>query len=201
MRFGFLIMPTINQIKQLREETGVSITECKKALEAANGDFEKAKEMLRKWGRELAGKKAAREASQGIIESYIHPNKKIGVLVEMRCESDFVARSADFQNLAHEICLQIAAMNPLFLKEEDIPDEFIDGEKKIYQEQLKNSGKPEKIVNQIIEGKLKKYKEQISLTSQVWIKDQEKTIKDLIDSYIAKLEENILITRFIRYEI
>jgi len=194
-------MTNIDQVKQLRQETGVSITECMKALETANGDFEKAKEMLRKWGRELAGKKAAREANQGIIESYIHPNKKVGVLVEMRCESDFVARSADFQNLAHEICLQIAAMNPLFLKEEDIPDEFIDGEKKIYQEQLKNSGKPEKIVNQIIEGKLKKYKEQVSLMSQSWIKDEEKTIKDLVDGYIVKIGENIFVKRFIRYEI
>lgn len=194
-------MININQIKQLRQETGVSIIECKKALQETNDDFEKAKGLLRQWGRELAGKKSEREAGEGIIESYIHPNKKIGVLVDLRCESDFVAKSADFQKLAHELCLQIAAMSPLFLREEDIPEEFINGEKKIYKKQFKNSGKPEKIINQIIEGKLKKYKEQISLLSQPWIKDEEKTIKDLIDSYIAKLGENIIVKRFIKYDI
>ncbi len=194
-------MISIDQVKQLRQETGVSVIECKKALQETKGDFEKAKELLRKWGRELAGKKSEREAGEGIIESYIHPNKKVGVLVDIRCESDFVARSADFQKLAHELCLQIAAMSPLFLKEEDIPEEFIDGEKKIYKEQFKNSGKPEKIIGQIIEGKLKKYKEEISLTSQPWIKDEEKTIKDLINEYVAKLGENIIIKRFIKYDI
>ena len=194
-------MITIDQIKKLRQETGVSITECKKALEESNGDFEKAKEVLRKWGRELAGKKSERETGEGIIESYIHPNKKVGVLLDLRCESDFVARSSEFQKLAHELCLQIAAMKPLFLKEEDIPEKFIEGEKNIYKEQLKDSGKPEHIVNQIIEGKLKKYKEQVSLLSQVWIKDDQKTIKDLIEEYVAKLGENIIIKDFTRYEI
>ena len=194
-------MIKIDQIKKLRQETGVSVIECKKALQETKGDFEKAKEQLRKWGKELAGKKSEREAGEGITESYIHPNKKIGVLVDIRCESDFVARSADFQKLAHELCLQIAAMNPLFLKEEDIPERFIDGEKKIYQEQLKNSGKPKKIVNQIIEGKLKKYKEEVSLLSQLWVKDEEKTIKDLMEEYLAKLGENIIVKRFTRYDI
>lgn len=194
-------MISIDRIKQLRQETGVSITECKKALEEAQGDFEKAKEILRKWGKELAGKKSSREAGEGVIESYIHPNKKVGVLLDVRCETDFVAKSKDFQKLAHELCLQVAAMNPLFLKEEDIPEEFLDGERKIYQEQLKDSGKPEKIVNQILEGKLKKYKEEISLMSQLWIKDEEKSIKKLVDEYIAKLGENIVVRRFARYEI
>jgi len=194
-------MITIDQIKKLRQETGVSITECKKALEESNGDFEKAKEVLRRWGRELAGKKSERETGEGIIESYIHPNKKVGVLIDLRCESDFVARSSEFQKLAHELCLQIAAMKPLFLKEEDIPEKFIEGEKNIYKEQLKDSGKPEHIVNQIIEGKLKKYKEQVSLLSQVWIKDDQKTIKDLIEEYVARLGENIIIKDFTRYEI
>lgn len=194
-------MVSIKQVKQLRQETGVSVTECKKALEEAKGDFNKAKEILRKWGRELAGKKSEREAGQGIIESYIHPNKKIGALVELRCETDFVAKSKDFQKLTHELCLQIAAMNPLFLKEKDIPEKYLHGERKIYQEQLKNSGKPQKIVNEIIEGKLKKYKEEISLLSQPWIRDETKTIKDLIEEYIAKLGENIQVKRFARYEI
>lgn len=194
-------MVSLDQIKQLREETGVSIAECKKALEQSNGDFGKAKELLRKWGKEVALKKTSRASRQGIIESYIHPNKKIGVLLDIRCETDFVAKSRDFQDLAHEICMQIAAMSPLFLKDEDIPEEFVDGEKKIYKEQVKNSGKPENILNQIIEGKLKKYKEQVSLMSQVWIKDDSKTIKDLIDEHIAKIGENIVIKNFSRFEI
>ena len=194
-------MVSIEQIKQLRQETGISVIECKKALQEADGDFKRAKEILREWGRELANKKAERETGEGIVESYIHPNKKIGVLVDLRCESDFVARSEDFRNLAHEICLQIAAMNPLFLVEEDIPENFLDGEKKIYQEQLKDSGKPKKIISQIIEGKLKKYKEQVSLMSQPWVKDETKTIKDLIDGCISKMGENIAAKRFARYEI
>jgi len=194
-------MATIDQIKQLREETGVSISECKKALEQSNGDFEKAKEVLRKWGKDLAGKKSARKASAGIIEAYIHPNRKVGVLLELRSETDFVSRSEDFKNLAHEICLQIAAMKPLFVSEEDIPEEFLDGETKIYKEQMKDSGKPEKILEQIIEGKLKKYKESVSLFSQSWVKDNEKSIKDLVNGYIAKLGENILIVKFSRFEI
>jgi elongation factor Ts len=194
-------MVSIDEIKELREQTGVSISECKKALEESNGDYEKAKEILRKWGKELAGKKSSREAREGIIDSYIHPNKKIGVLLDIRCETDFVGKSEDFTNLAHEICLHIAASKPLFLKEEDIPEEFLDGEKKIYTEQLEGSGKPENIVNQVLEGKLKKYKEGICLMSQPWIKDDSKTIKDLVSDYIAKIGENIEIKEFKRFEI
>ena len=194
-------MVSINQIKQLRQETGVSVTECKKALQEAGGDVEKAKEVLKKRGKNLAGKKASRETFQGIIESYIHPNLKIGAILDLRSETDFAAKSKDFKKLAHEICLQIAAMNPLFLKTEDIPEKFLDGERKIYQEQFKNSGKPQKIVDEIIEGKLKKYKEEISLLSQAWIKDETKTINDLVDEYVAKIGENITIKRFARYEI
>ncbi|MBZ9571902.1 elongation factor Ts [Patescibacteria group bacterium] len=194
-------MVNIDRIRQLRKETGVSIQECKRALEETKGDLEKAKGILKKWGQDFAGKKAERETKEGIIESYIHPNKKIGVIVELHCESDFVARSENFQKLAHELCLQIAAMKPLFLKEEDIPDEFLAGERKIYQEQFKDSGKSQKIINQIIEGKLKKYKEEISLTSQPWIRDETKQIENLINEYIAHLGENIIIKRFVRYEI
>ncbi len=147
-------MVSINQIKQLREETSVSISECKKALEEAKGDFQKAKEILKKWGKELAKKKAERKVSQGIVESYIHPNKKIGVILELNCETDFVAKNKDFQNLAHELCLQIAAIG-----------------------------------------------ENPPLLSQPWIRDESKKIQDLINEYIAKLGENIVIKRFERYEI
>lgn len=194
-------MVSIEDVKKLREETGISLTEVKKALEQANGDSEKAKELLRIWGKTLADKKTTREARQGIIDIYIHPNYKTGVLLDIRCESDFVTKLPDFKNLAHEICLQIAAMKPLFVSESDIPEEFLAGETKIYTEQAVGSGKPENIVKQIIEGKLKKYKEGVSLLSQPWIKDDSKTIKNLIEDTTAKVGENIEIKRFSRYEI
>lgn len=192
-------MVSIDQVKQLRGETGVSVSDCKKALEEAKGSIEEAREILRKWGKDFALKRVGREAKQGIIEIYLHPNKRIGVMVQLHCETDFVARSEEFKKLAHELCLQIAAMNPLYLRAEDIPEKFLDGERKIYQEQLKNSGKPQKIINQVIEGKLKKYKEEVSLLSQVWVKDETKAIKGLVEEYIAKLGENIVIKKFIRY--
>lgn len=194
-------MVTIDQIKQLREETGVSPTEIKKALEESGGNVEKAKELLKAWGKNLAGKKTERETKQGIVDYYLHPNLKTGVLLDIRCESDFVAKSPDFKNLAHEICLQIAAMKPMFVSENNIPEEFLDGETKIYKEQIKDSGKSEAIVRQILEGKLKKYKESISLLSQSWVKDDSKTIRNLIEEAILKLGENIEVKRFMRYEI
>lgn len=192
-------MASIDQIKKLRQETGISLTECKKALEESGGDIDKAKEVLRKRGSEMAGKKAERETKEGIIENYIHSNKKVGVLLDIGCESDFVAKSEEFQKLAHEICLQIAAMNPLFSKKEEIPEKFLTGERKIYQEQLKGSEKSQKVIDEIVEGKLEKYKAEISLLSQPWIKDGTKSIKDLIDEYIAKIGENIVIRKFVRY--
>jgi elongation factor Ts len=194
-------MVTIEQIKQLREETGLSITEVKKALEKSGGDVQKAKEALRILGKNLVGKRADREVKQGIIDTYLHQNLKTGVLLDIRCESDFVAKSPDFKNLAHEICLQIAAMKPLFVSEKDIPAEFLDGETKIYTEQVAGSGKPENIVKQIIEGKLKKYKDNISLMSQTWIKDDTKTIKNLVEDAVGKIGENIEVKKFARFEI
>ncbi|PIR89839.1 elongation factor Ts [bacterium (Candidatus Gribaldobacteria) CG07_land_8_20_14_0_80_33_18] len=194
-------MADIEQIKKLRVETGVSLIECKKVLEESAGDIEKAKKILREKGKELAESKVLREATAGIIESYLHPGNKIGVLLQIHCESDFVARSEEFKKLAHELCLQIAATKPLFLSEKDIPEEFLDGERKIYQKQFENSGKPQKIVEQIIEGKLNKYKKEISLLFQLWVKDENKTIEDLVKDYIAKLGENIEIKKFTRFEI
>ncbi len=194
-------MVNIDQIKQLREETGVSPVEIKKALEQANGDVLKAKELLRVWGKGLANKKTSNQTSQGVIDTYIHPNLKTGVLLDIRCETDFVAKSPDFKNLAHQICLQIAALKPLFVSEDSITEEFMDGEIKIYKEQIANSGKPENLVVQILEGKIKKYKESISLLSQSWIKDDSKTIKNLIEDTVSKVGENIEVKRFVRYEI
>lgn len=189
------------KIKQLREQTGISITDCQKALEQSKGDIEKAKEFLRTLGRDVSEKKSLRPAEQGIVEAYIHPNKKVGVLIELGCETDFVAKSADFQKLSHEICLQIAAMNPSYIKEQDIPEEFLANEKRIYTEQFADTGKPQEVIEKIVQGKLNKQKQEISLLSQSWIKDQTKTIKDLLSEYIVKLGENIVVKRIERYEV
>lgn len=194
-------MKPINKIKQLREMTGISVIECKKALEKADYDLEEAKLILKSRMAEFSEKKSERETKEGIIESYVHPTRKIGAMAEVLCESDFVAKSEDFQKLAHEICLQIAAQNPCFLKLEDVSEDFLAGERKILLEELKDSGKSQKIISEIIENKLKKYKEEISLLSQPWIRDETKTIEDLIKEHIARLGENIVIKRFVRYEI
>lgn len=194
-------MVTIDQIKQLWEETGVSLAEVKKALNEANGDNAKAKELLRMWGKKVLDKKVSREVKAGLIEGYVHSSSKAGVLLDIRCETDFVAKSPEFKSLAHEICLQIVSMKPLYVKAEDVPVEFLDGETKIYTEQLKDSGKPENIVKQILEGKLNKYKEGICLLSQTWIKDDTKTVKNLIEDTVAKVGENIEVKKFSRFEI
>ena len=194
-------MISVEQIKQLREETELSISEVKKALEESGGDVIKAKEILRTLGKKLVAKKADRETKAGLIVSYVHSNCKTGVLLDIRCESDFVSNGPDFRNLAHELCLQIAATKPLFVSEKDIPGEFLDGETKIYQEQIKDSGKPENIVKQIIDGKLNKYKESVCLLSQEWVKDETKTVKNLIEDTVGKIGENIEIRKFARFEI
>jgi len=194
-------MVTIDQIKQLREETGSAPTQIKKALEESKGDVEKARELLRVWGKNVSIKKVSRETKSGLVETYLHSNAKTGVLLDIRCETDFVAKSPDFKNLAHEICLQIAAMKPLFVSEAEIPEGFLDGESKIWAEQVAGSGKPEKIVAQILEGKLSKYKQEICLLSQPWIKDDSKTIKNLIEEVTAKVGEKIEVKKFARYEI
>jgi elongation factor Ts len=194
-------MSNLDLIKKLRNETGISLNECRKAIEEASGDIEKAKDILKKQGQDMAVKKSGREAGEGIIDSYIHDNRKIGVLLDLRCESDFVARSDDFKNLSKEICLQIAAIGPLFVKEEEIPSEIIEKEKLIYLEQVAKSGKPKEIMEKIVEGKIKNYAKESCLLSQPWIKDNSKTIKDLIESCIGKMGENILVRRFTRYEL
>ncbi len=194
-------MVNIEQLKKLREETLVSISECKKALQEADGDIEKAKEILRSFGTKVADKKSSRETNSGIIASYIHSNKRIGVLLDIRSESDFVSNSPNFQELAHNICLQIAASNPIFLSKEDIPEERINKEREIYKEEFKDSGKPENIMENIIEGKISKFMEENSLLEQTWIKNPEKKVKDLINEQIGKFGENISVSSFTRYEI
>jgi len=175
--------------------------ECKKALEESQGSIEKALEILHRQGKIKAQKKAERETGEGIIESYIHSNGKVGVLLELNCETDFVARNPDFKELAHELCLQIAAMAPQYIKPEDVPREFLDGERKIYREQFSGSGKPAHIIEEIVEGKLKKYCEEISLLPQSFVKDEQKSIQDVINDYILKLGENITVKRFVGFSI
>jgi len=194
-------MENIELIKQLREETGVSLGQCKKAIEESGGDLEKAKEILRKWGEDLAGKKSSRSTKEGIIESYIHANGKIGVLVVLKCETDFVARNPEFKELAHNLALHIAASAPEYLSEEDIPEEVIEKEKNLYREQFKNSGKPDEIIEKIIQGKLETFKKEKVLLNQPYIKDDSKTIRELLNQYISKLGENITIEKFVRLEI
>jgi elongation factor Ts len=194
-------MVDAKKLKQLREETGAPFSDCQEALEKSDGDIEKAKEILREKGKEVSEGKSGRDIKAGIIESYIHQDGKVGVLLKLCSESDFVAKSEDFKILAHEICLQIAAMKPIFVSEEDIPEAVLEKEKDIYKKQMEDSDKPEDVINQIIEGKLKKYKERVSILDQAWIKDDKKTIKDLISEYNLTLGEKIEISQFVRLEI
>lgn len=194
-------MENIELIKKLRQETGISLSKCKKALEESDNDLDKAKELLRKWGEKLAQKRVGRETGQGIIEAYVHANKKIGVLVEVRCETDFVAKNKDFKDFVHELALHIAAANPQYLTEEEIPEEVLEKEKKIYKEQLIEEKKPKQVMDKILEGKLEKYKKEITLLSQPYVRDSERTIQDFLNEAIAKIGENITIQRFVRLEI
>ena len=189
----------INLIKQLRDLTGAGVADVKEALEEAKGDIEKAKDVLRLKGQKSAAKRTERSASQGLIGSYVHSNGKIGVLVEVNCETDFVARTADFQELVHNIALQIAAAAPEYVKSEDVPDEIVAKEKSICAEEMAEEKKPEAIKEKIIEGKLQKFYSSVCLINQPFIKDDKKKIQDLITETIAKTGENIQIKRFVRF--
>ncbi len=194
-------MANIEEVKKLRQETGVSIMECKKAIEKSGGDVAKAKKILREKGEEVAGKRSGRSTNEGVIETYVHPNGKVGVILDLRSESDFVAKSSDFKELAHEMCLQIAALNPSYAKEEDIPDKVIKEEEEIAMKQFQGSDKPAEVIEKIVQGKVKKFKKDNVLINQVWVKDGEKTIEDLINEKVAKLGEKIVVNRFERFEI
>jgi len=187
---------TTQDLKKLREDTGVGIGDAKKALEEASS-FEEAVSLLRKRGHASLAKKATRSAKEGVITSYIHAGSKVGVLLELNCETDFVARNEDFKILANEIALHIAAASPLYVSREDVPENAIDNEKNIYQEQIKD--KPEKMQEQIMAGKLDKYFEQVCLLEQPYVREAEKKIKDLIAETVAKLGENIQVRRFARF--
>jgi len=194
-------MITAEMVKELREKTGAGMMECKKALEASNGDMEKAILYLRERGMAAAQKKASRVAKEGLITSYIHAGGKIGVLVEINCETDFVARNDEFKELAKDIAMQIAAAKPLYVKKEDVPQEVIEKEKEIYLAQAKASGKPEKVWDKIVEGKLESFFQEVCLYEQPFIKDSKLRIKDLIAQAVGKIGENIQVKRFVRYQL
>jgi len=188
-----------DQVKKLRDKSGVGMMECKRALEEAGGDLEKAEVILREKGLAAASKKSTRATNQGLIDSYIHLGSRIGVLVEVNCETDFVARNEMFKELVHNIALHIAASAPLYVSREDIPKEIIEAEKEIYRKQALNEGKPESVVEKIVEGKLKKYYEEICLLDQPYVKDNDKTVGDLVREAILKTGENIVVRRFARF--
>ncbi|MBO8152182.1 MAG: elongation factor Ts [Candidatus Neomarinimicrobiota bacterium] len=191
----------VSLVKRLRDMTGSGIMDCKEALKEADGDIEKAVEILRKRGIAKAEKKAGREVKEGVVWSYIHPGNKLGVLVEVNCETDFVARTEDFKNFAKDIAMQIAAANPLVVSREDLDSSVIKKEREIYAEQAKAQGKPENVIERIVEGKLEKFYQEACLLEQPFVKDPQKTVRDYLTEMIAKLGENITITRFVRFQL
>ncbi len=188
-------------VKQLRDMTGTGMMECKAALKESNGNLEDAVTILRKRGLAQASKKVGRSTSEGLIGSYIHAGGKIGVLVEINCETDFVARTDDFQSLMKEVALQVAAANPTYAKREDVPAEILEREKSIYRGQMENSGKPPSVIEKIVEGKLGSFYEQTVLVDQPSIRDPKTTVGQLVTAAIAKLGENIAIARFVRFKV
>jgi len=192
---------TSEQVKKLREKTGAGMMDCKEALRTANGDFEKAIDHLRQKGMSAASKRSSKTTKEGTVASYIHMGGKIGVMVEINCETDFVAKTEQFRNLAKDIAMHVAAANPLFLSSEQIPEATRERERAIYIEQAKAENKPEKIWDKIIEGKFKKYYEDVCLLEQRFVKDPEKTISQLLTEMIANTGENIVLRRFARFQL
>ena len=189
------------QVKALRDQTGAGMMECKKALVEADGDFQKAVTLLRERGLAAAAKRADRETKEGIIGQYIHAGGRLGVLLEVDCETDFVAGTDEFQELVRDLAMQIAASSPSFVRREDVSQENIEKEKEIYQKQALAAGKPEKVVERIVEGKLNKYYSEVCLYEQPFIKDSEVTVEELIKSKIAIVKENISVRRFARFKV
>ncbi|MHB1845023.1 MAG: translation elongation factor Ts [Deltaproteobacteria bacterium] len=189
------------QVKELREKTSAGMMDCKKALTESGGDFAKAEEWLRQKGLSAAAKKASRVASEGSVGSYVHMGGKIGVLVEVNCETDFVARNEVFQAFVKDVAMHIAAAAPLFLKREDVPQDVVEKERAIYREQLREQGKPEKVWDKILEGKLDKFFKEVCLLDQPFVKDPDKSITQLTTEMVAKIGENIQIRRFSRYQL
>lgn len=200
---GTIVMPAISPalVKQLRERTGAGMMDCKRALEETNGDMDAAVEFLRKKGAAMAAKRSDRETNQGVVEAYIHAGGRIGAMVELNCETDFVAKTPQFKSLAHDIAMQIAAMSPQYISREQVSAETLQKETEIYKTQAQNEGKPAAIAEKIAQGKLDKFFQEVCLMEQSFIKDSGKTIKDLIDEATASIGEKISIRRFQRYHL
>ncbi len=192
---------TSTMVKELRTKTGAGMMDCKEALAAVNGDFENAIDFLRKKGLSAATKRSSKAAKDGTVASYIHMGGRIGVMVEINCETDFVAKTEDFQTMARDIAMHVAASNPLYVRPEEINEDVLNREKEIYRSQLREEKKPEKIWDKIIEGKLKKYYEDVCLIEQKFVKNQDITVGTLINNMIAKTGENIVIRRFARFQL
>ncbi len=189
------------QVKELRVATGAPILDCKKALENSDGDLDQAVDWLRKQGLSSVANKAGRGASEGLVDSYIHPGNRVGVIVEVNCETDFVAKTDDFRALVHDILLHIAMANPLCIDKDDIPSKSLSKEEQLFREQALKEGKPEDIVDKVVAGKLEKYYKQVCLLRQPFVKDEDQNIQDLVNNSIARFGENIIIHRFTRFEL
>lgn len=195
---------TSGMVKELREKTGAGFMDCKKALTEASGDLEQAVRWLREKGLAAAAKKAGRATSEGLVGTYLHAGGRIGVLVEVNCETDFVAKTPDFQNLVKELAMQVAAASPAlprYIRREEVPAEVVEQEREIYRAQAKSSGKPEKVIEKIADGKVDKFLSDVCLLEQPFIRDPEKTVKDVVSEAIAKLGENINVRRFARFQL
>jgi elongation factor Ts len=192
---------TTEMIKELREATGCGILDCRAALRDADGNFEKATDILREKGLAKAAKRGNRVASEGVIEVYSHAEGRMAVMVELNCETDFVGRSPEFLKLAHELALQVAAANPLYLTEEDIPEAALERERQVAAARAKEEGKPEKVVPMIVDGYIKKYKEETVLLNQAYVRDGSLAVKDLINELVVKMGEKIVVRRFVRWEL
>ena len=188
-------------VKELREISGAGMMDCKRALQEANNDIKKAMEVLRKAGVAKAQKKAGRSASDGIVMPYIHPGSKLGVMIEVNCETDFVAKTDDFQSMVRDIAMHIAASNPIAVNIEDVPNDILETEKEIYADQARKSGKPENIIDKMIEGRISKFYQENVLMEQSFVKDPNQTIADLLTDMVAKLGENIVVARFVRFQL
>ena len=192
---------TSEMVKELRQATGAGVLDCKKALEASGGDFDKAAEFLREKGLAAAAKRAGRTASDGVIGVYVHHGKRVAAMVELNCETDFAAGTEEFQSLAHDLAMQVVATQPQYLIREDVPPQVIETEKQIYRAQMEGQGKPAHILDRIVEGKLEKFYQDVCLMEQPFIKEEDLTIEDLIKNAVARIGENIVLRRFVRYQI
>ncbi|MEW5947549.1 MAG: translation elongation factor Ts [bacterium] len=190
---------TAAMVRELREKTGLGVLDCRDALKEAQGDVEKAIEILRKKGKAVAAKKIARETSQGVIASYIHMGGRIGTLIEVNCETDFVARTHKYQQFAHDLAMQVAALNPVYISRENVPSGVVEKEREIYRVQARAEDKPEKVIERIVDGKMERFYETVCLLDQTFIKDSEKRVRDLINEKIQEFGENIRIGRFVRF--